>query len=214
MDKKIYPTLYWTCDYLSIVGLKFVVSGKEVTDCWDTRICKNIKSSQRNVASHKSSVMREGLAYILSYNIYMVLLCFALLLLSYRFLWIRIMNLSILFRVASPILGQLWDCSCLVKWSWVIWVKSIATTLQWSHNRRDCVSNHQPYDRLLNRVFRSRSKKTSKLRVTGLCPGNSPGTDEFPTQMSSNAENVSISWRHYDKTQQTENHVHISGDTL
>ena len=45
---------------------------------------------------------------------------------------------------------------------------------------------------LLNRLFGCRSKKTSKLRVTGLCAGNSPGTGEFPTQMASNAENVSI----------------------
>ena len=35
-------------------------------------------------------------------------------------------------------------------------------------------------------------KKTSKLRVTGLCVGNSPVTGEFPAQMVSNAENVSI----------------------
>ena len=43
-----------------------------------------------------------------------------------------------------------------------------------------------------------RSKKTSKLRVTGLCVGNSPMTGEFPAQMVSNAENVSIWWRHYE----------------
>ena len=42
------------------------------------------------------------------------------------------------------------------------------------------------------------SKKTSKLRVTGLCVGNSPVTGEFPAQRASNAENVSISWRHHD----------------
>ena len=36
------------------------------------------------------------------------------------------------------------------------------------------------------------SKKTSKLRVTGLCAGNSPVTGEFPAQKASNAENVSI----------------------
>ena len=42
------------------------------------------------------------------------------------------------------------------------------------------------------------SKKTSKLRVTGLCAGNSPGTGEFPAQGASNAENVSIWWRHRD----------------
>ena len=34
--------------------------------------------------------------------------------------------------------------------------------------------------------------KHQKLRVTGLCAGNSPGTGEFPAQMDSNAENVSI----------------------
>ena len=37
-------------------------------------------------------------------------------------------------------------------------------------------------------LFRHRSKKTAKLRVTGLCEGNSPVTGEFPTQMASNAE--------------------------
>ena len=31
-------------------------------------------------------------------------------------------------------------------------------------------------------------RNTSKLRVNGLCAGNSPGTGEFPAQMSSNAE--------------------------
>ena len=71
--------------------------------------------------------------------------------------------------------------------------------LQWRHNERDCVSNHQPHDcfSLLNRLFRHSSKKTSKLRVTGLCAGNSPGTGEFPAQMASNAEKVSIWWRHH-----------------
>ena len=70
--------------------------------------------------------------------------------------------------------------------------------LQWRHNDRDGVSNHQPHDCLLNRLFRRRSKKTSKLRVTGLCVGNSPVTGEFPAQKASNAENVSIWWRHHD----------------
>ena len=43
-------------------------------------------------------------------------------------------------------------------------------------------------------LFRRRSKKTSKLRVTGLCMGNSPATAEFPAQIASNAETVSIWW--------------------
>ena len=45
--------------------------------------------------------------------------------------------------------------------------------------------------------FRRRSKKTSKPRVTGLCVGNSPLTGEFPAQKASNAEYVSIWWRHH-----------------
>ena len=45
--------------------------------------------------------------------------------------------------------------------------------------------------------WRCSSKKTSKLRVTGLCAGNSPVTGEFPVQMASNAENVSIWRRHH-----------------
>ena len=54
------------------------------------------------------------------------------------------------------------------------------------------VSNHQPIDSLLTCLFRHRSKKTSKLRATGLCEENSPVTGEFPGQKASDAENVSI----------------------
>ena len=70
-------------------------------------------------------------------------------------------------------------------------------TLHWRHNDHDGVSNHQPRGCLLNRLFRRRSKKTSKLRVTGFSAGNSPVTGEFPTQRASN-ENVSIWWRHHE----------------
>ena len=59
------------------------------------------------------------------------------------------------------------------------------------------VSNHQPHDCLLNRLYRRRSKKTSKLCVTGLCVWNSPETGEFPAQMASITENFSIWWRHH-----------------
>ena len=47
----------------------------------------------------------------------------------------------------------------------------VSKTLQWRHNGCDGVSNHQPHDCLLKRLIRRRSKKTSKLRVTGLCAG-------------------------------------------
>ena len=56
--------------------------------------------------------------------------------------------------------------------------------LQWRHNECDGVSNHQPHDYLLNRLF----------HVTGLCVENSPITGEFPAQRASNAENVAITY--------------------
>ena len=74
---------------------------------------------------------------------------------------------------------------------------NVRLSLRWRHNGRVGVSNHQPYDCLLNRLFRHRSKKASKLRVTGLCAGNLPVAGEFPAQKASNAKYVSIWWRHH-----------------
>ena len=68
---------------------------------------------------------------------------------------------------------------------------------QWHHNKCDGVSNHWRLVCLLNRLFRRRSKKISKLWVTGLCEGNPPVTSDFPSQRASNSENVSIWWRHH-----------------
>ena len=79
-----------------------------------------------------------------------------------------------------------------------IYASVIRLTLRWRHNRCDSVSNHQHRECLLRRLIRRTSKKTSKLRVTGLCAGNSAETGEFPAQMASNAENVSIWWRHHE----------------
>ena len=102
---------------------------------------------------------------------------------------------------------------------WWLWNKILglpfdfALSFQWRHNGRDDVSNHQPHHCLVNRLFKRRSKKTSKLRVIGFCAGNSPVTGEFPeqrasnadrnsqvtgefpAQRASNADNVSIWWR-------------------
>ena len=100
----------------------------------------------------------------------------------------------------------LWKCTQIFfsskfdpdpKLSMQCFLKMQHASLRWRGNGRDSVSNHQPHDCLLNRLFRRRSKKTSELRVTGLCARNSPGTGEFPAQMASNAENVSIWWRHH-----------------
>ena len=70
-------------------------------------------------------------------------------------------------------------------------------TLQWRQNERDGVSNDQGLDFLFSRLFRRRSKKTSNLRVTGLCEGNPPVTDGFPSQRASYTDFSSIWWRHH-----------------
>ena len=76
-----------------------------------------------------------------------------------------------------------------------VYQRPFRVPLQWRHNGYDDVSNHRRLHCLLNRLLRS--KKTSKLHVTGLCEGNSPVTDEFPARRASNMENVSIWWRHH-----------------
>ena len=67
--------------------------------------------------------------------------------------------------------------------------------LKWRHNKHNGVSNHRRLGCILKPLFRRRSKKPSKLRVTGLWEGNSPVTGEFPVQRASNVENIPIWWR-------------------
>ena len=68
--------------------------------------------------------------------------------------------------------------------------------LRWRHNEHDGIWNHQRHGCLLNRLFRRKSKKTSKLRVTSLCEGNSLGTGEFPAQMAKCFHLMTSSWAH------------------
>ena len=72
------------------------------------------------------------------------------------------------------------------------------STLQWRHNERRRVSNHQFLDCLLNRLFRRRSRKTPRRSVNGICEGNLPMTGEFLAHRARDAENISICWRHHD----------------
>ena len=98
---------------------------------------------------------------------------------------------------------RLWELECGI--SNAVWYKYANPylllpklfTLRWRHNELDGVSDHQPHDCLLNGLFGRRSKKISKLRVTDLCAGNSPGPVNSPHKKASHAENVSIWWRHH-----------------
>ena len=82
--------------------------------------------------------------------------------------------------------------------NFILGTTNFTTQLQWRHNAHDDVSNHQPHGCFLSPLFRYRSKKTSKLRVTGFCEGNSPMmTVNLSAQRASNGESVSIWWRHH-----------------
>ena len=75
--------------------------------------------------------------------------------------------------------------------------KKNINSLQGHHNERHGVSYHRRLDCLRSRLFRRTLKKIWKLRVTGLCEGNWSVTGDFPSQRASDAENVSIWWRHH-----------------
>ena len=66
-----------------------------------------------------------------------------------------------------------WNHSPILKWISNFIPNFLIDVLQWRHHGYDGLSTHQSYDCLLNRVFRRRSKKTSKPRGTGLCEGES-----------------------------------------
>ena len=91
----------------------------------------------------------------------------------------------------------MWCCPWCADAIFVSREEDLWSPLRWLHNGRDSVLNHQPHDCLLDRLFRHRSKKISKLHVTSLCAGNSLVTGEFPAQMANYAENASIWWRHH-----------------
>ena len=70
---------------------------------------------------------------------------------------------------------------------------SFLITLQWRHNEHYGVSNHR-----ISTVYSTVCSGADQINITGLCEGNSPVTGEFPAQMASNRENVSIWWRHHE----------------
>ena len=82
--------------------------------------------------------------------------------------------------------GQRMETRPLRTWMKILWVPLCRCStytyrhhpghqsLQWSHNECDGASNHRLLDGLLNRLLKFKSKKTSKLRVTGFVKMNSP----------------------------------------
>ena len=73
----------------------------------------------------------------------------------------------------------------------------LSNTLQWRHNGRDCVSNHQPHDCYTQAFIQAHIRENIIVPRHWPLWGIPPVTGGFPSQRASNAENVSISWRHH-----------------
>ena len=153
---------------------------------WSISLCKTT-AAKTMVCSQCFTIVLCGDIHSITHNNGHGIFSFGLLLWYYRVCQIYVNHLVILLHL--------------------LWAKSTDTLLG-RHNERDAVSNHQPHDCLLNHLFRRSSKKTSKLHVAGLCEGNSPVIGELPAQRASNAENVSIWWRHHYQTTSKQKQCH------
>ena len=159
----IHITLYWIWDYSSMLGLKFIHVSK-----YDLLVILLHCVGQSFVNFFSSKCI------------------------------IYIYYPQILFSDHYMQIPKLFDYIWCSDWNkltnrcnkcLILWFCNPASPLQWRHNGHDGVWNQQHRDCLLKRLFRCRSKRTSKLRVTGLCAGNSPVTaGAFPAQRASNVE--------------------------
>ena len=69
-------------------------------------------------------------------------------------------------------------------------------TSQWRHNGQKASQITIP-SIVCSTVCSGADKRKHQSSLTDLCEGNLPVTGEFPSQWASNAENVSIWWRHH-----------------
>ena len=91
--------------------------------------------------------------------------------------WIYIYNFQYLSMALSLIVAKVWNM--LNVFDWIVDATNTLEethSLQWRHNERHGVSNRRRLDCFLNHLFRHRSKKTPKLRVSGLYGGKPPVT--------------------------------------
>ena len=100
--------------------------------------------------------------------------------------------------------GRIVD-KCGRSWEWKVSVvrQQLYMSIQWESHYSDVTvgtmaSQITSLTIVYSSVYSDADKKhTPKLRVTGLCAGNSPVTGEFPAQKASNRQNASIWWRHH-----------------
>ena len=114
---------------------------------------------------------------------------------------INIFRSDVIISSAGMVLEWFVHLCCIV---WARLKSHITVTSQWP---RWLLKS--PVSPLFTQSFvQTQIKKNSKLRVTGLFAGNSPVAGKFPAQRTSNAENVSIWWRHHE-VETSRDHVNV-----
>ena len=122
------------------------------------------------------------------------------------------------FAIWVVLVGDIWDAWCVrIYMAWCklccVWLNPIhkkpnlddrfAANCIWDCNNSDVImgamaSQITNLAIVYSTVYSGADqRKHQSFRVTDLCVGNSPVTGEFPAQMASNAENVSIWWRNH-----------------
>ena len=97
-----------------------------------------------------------------------------------------LMKLATVVGLCYELLINSWDVFIIIQ---------VHITLQWRHNVRDGVSNHQPHH--CSSAHQRKHRSSASLAIVGIWAGNSPMTGKFPAQMPCDAANVSIWWRHH-----------------
>ena len=105
------------------------------------------------------------------------------------------------FETPSPIRTQFWYIYSICSQCWIMSLSLLQRSYVFLVHYSDAIMMSAMSTQItsLTIVYSTihsgvDQKKTSKLRVIGLCEGYG----EFPAQRASNAENVSIFWRHHD----------------
>ena len=106
--------------------------------------------------------------------------------------WISWSQFYLVCYFLSPLISRFSQsvCNCCR-------TKSIQS-LQWRHNGRDGVSDHQPHHCLLNRLFMRRSKKTSSSASLAFVRGINRRPVNSPQKWPVTQKKVSIWWHHHD----------------
>ena len=220
MDHLFHPTLHWACDYLSTRGLKIIYVCKMGPRALHCNLCAtNANSGAKYTTAPEHcfpinivviKIILVILPPIYYYHSSLSIKCNSVLLVV-----IVVVVTCIIFVLTQVLQGWLnsefmrtsgniipkprkrrvrqdksWIASQYVVCSVKCVHDSSRRTLQWRHNGGDGVSNHQPYDCLLKRLFKAQIKESIKAprywplwgEFTGEFPSQRPVTRSFDSQ--------------------------------